>query len=354
MACLAFIALPAQAAVEADENTAVIFAYQRIGEDSVPQSSLPTDQFKLHIAELKAGGYNVLPLGKIVDALKNGGDLPPRTVALTFDGAWLPTLTTAIPLLEEGKIPFTVFFSADQADAASPNHMTWSQLKSLRRNKLASLGVLPAAYAHMTEKGSDETAAQINKAVSRYREAFGEAPAFFAWPYGEYSAALKKRAAEYGFKAAFGQHSGVAHAGSDFLALPRFTMTGDVGDLDRFRLTARALPLPVTDIMPEDPAAAAQNPPIIGFTAAPGLGDLSRLSCFISGIGKVPLSRLGDNRVEIRIEEPLEERRARVNCTMPSGGEDSGWRWLGMLLVLPGIEAEDDGGPPPGEVPDTE
>lgn len=352
-ACLAALASPAHAAVEADKSTAVIFVYQRIGEDSVPQSSIPADQFKLHLAELKAGGYTVLPLGKVIDALKSGGNLPPKTVAITFDGAWLPTLTTAIPLLEEAKFPFTVFFSADQADAAAPGHMGWAQLKSLKKNKLASLGILPAAYTHMTEQGLDETAALVNKAVSRYREILKEDPAFFAWPYGEYSAALKKRIEAYNFRAAFGQHSGVAHAGSDFLALPRFIMTGDVGDLDRFRLTAGALPLPVADVVPEDPAAATQNPPPIGFTVAPGLGDLSRLSCFVSGTGKVPLSRL-DNRVEIRLDEPLEERRARVNCTMPAGGDDSGWRWFGMLLILPGVDAGEAGGPPPGEVPEAE
>jgi hypothetical protein len=142
------------------------------------------------------------------------------------------------------------------------------------------------------------------------------------------------------------------------LALPRFTMTDDFGDLDRFRLTAGALPLPVTDVVPEDSGNLAQNPPAIGFTVAPEVKDLSRLSCFVSDIGRTGVMRPGGGRVEIRLEAPLQDRRTRVNCTLPDGG-NSRWRWFGMLLVLPGIEERDTDIPsadnaPSTDAPDTE
>ncbi len=328
---------PSFAATEADQSSAVIFVYQRIDEDSIPRSSISIEQFKEHIKEFKAGGYKVLPLNKIIDALKDGDTLPAKTIGITFDGGYVSTLNNAVPLLDEAELPYTIFFSSDMADSASPTHMTWAQLKSLKKNKNATLGILPSAYAHMVGQTAPQNAAMINKALARYKEQFGEDPAFFSYPYGEYSAEVKKQLGAYSFKAVFASQSGVVHDKSDFLALPRFIMTDNFGDLERFRLTANALPLPVSDVMPED-MLLKENPPIIGFTVAPEL-SLSKLSCFASGIGKLDVTKPGGGRAEIRLKGPLEDRRTRINCTLPDDtvipGQPQSWRWFGLQLIVP-------------------
>jgi len=334
------IASPAPAAtIEADKSSAVIFVYQRIGEDATPQSSISLDQFKEHVKELKTGGYTVLPLGKIVDSLKNGDPLPRKTIGITFEGAWLSTFANALPLLDEAELPYTVFFSSDLAeDGANPAHMSWKNLRDLKKNRLVSFGIMPSAYVHMAPQTKDQNADIINKAISRFQAELGEDPQFFAYPYGEYSTALRKQLSGYAFKAAFGEQSGVASAKSDFTALPRFTMTDNYGDLERFQLTANALPLPVTDVVPED-MTIKQDPPLIGFTVTPELTDLSKLSCFVSGNGKADMVRLGGGRIELRLKDKLEDEKTRVNCTMPesaSPGEMQSWRWFGMQLIAPG------------------
>ena len=326
----------AHAGITADRSSAVVFLYQRIGEDSLPQSSISIDQFKEHIKELTTDGYTVLPLQDIIRALKDGDALPQKTVALTIEGAWISTLQNALPLLQEAGLPFTLFISTDNADGSQPNHLDWKQLKNLKKNKLVDLGIMPAAYVHMTAYSAAENAAFINRAVTAYKENMGEDARFFAYPYGEYSNEIRTQLSGYPFMAGFAQQSGVMHAESDFMALPRFIMTDIFGDIDRFRLTANALPLPVADIMPDD-MVMADNPPMIGFTVSPEIKDLDRLSCFISGLGKTELVKPGGNRVEIRLDEPLVDRRTRVNCTIPDDtvipGQPQSWRWFGMQLV---------------------
>jgi hypothetical protein len=114
-----------------------------------------------------------------VAAIKDeNGSLPEKTVGITFEGAYLPTLNTAAPLLREAGFPFTVFYSADQANAASPTYMSFSQLKTLKKDKRVTLGILPSAYARLSE--GTAAATLVNKAVSRHREVFGEEPLFFA------------------------------------------------------------------------------------------------------------------------------------------------------------------------------
>lgn len=333
----------------ADAPAAVIFAYQRIDEDSVAHGNLSLERFREHIQELRTGGYHVLPLPDIIAAMQEDhGVLPEKTVGITFDGAYLPTINTAAPLLRAAGFPFTVFFSSDQADAKSSHHMSFDQLKDLKKDKLVTLGILPAAYAHLTDNP-----ASINKAVSRYREVFSEDPQFFSWPYGEYSTALKRQIASYSFKAVFGQHAGVVHPSADFSTLPRFMMTGDFGDLEHFRLTANSLPLPVSDVVPEDAGKIATNPPMIGFTVTPEIKNLSGLACFASGVGRIALTRAGGSRIELRLQAPLEDRRTRINCTLPTA--TGAWRWFGMLLVNPAsaVDNEDEADPDSVDITDT-
>lgn len=333
-------ALPerAIASIEADKSAVVIFAYQRIGEDSLPQANLTLELFRQHIDELTSGDYTVLPLPEVIEALENNRTLPQKTVALTFDGAFRSTYENAVPLLEEADLPYTLFIATDMADRQATSYMTWREIKSLERKDNVTIGILPAHYTDLSVLEHTEATGLINRAVSRYREVFDREPTFFAWPFGTYSADLKQHIKSYSFKAAVGQQSGVAHRQSDYYALPRFVMTQSYGDLDRFMLTSNALPLPAFDVVPD--STKLEDPhPNIGFTITPELKDLSRLSCFISGHGKADINKINE-RVEIRLDQPLVAGRTRINCTMPDStiipGEQQHWRWFGMLLTLPG------------------
>lgn len=331
-----------------DRTAAVIFAYQRIGEDLHPANSLSIEQFKNHVTELIEGDYNVAPLSEIVSAFQSGTELPPKTVALTFNGAYRSALENAIPVLLENNLPFTVFFSPDQADGKSPEYMGWDELKRLNRSSQVTLGLHPASYIRLTDSPAEEIRRQVNKALNRYREELKKDPEFFAYPFGEYTKTFYDIVAASGFKAAFGQQSGVAYSGSDQFALPRFAMTESYGDDERFRMAAMSLPLPVSDITPEDPHLAVGALPIFGFTLDESLaGKIPQLSCFISEHGKADIQIVGKNRLELRVDKPFEGDRVRVNCTMPGPdpkpGEDQRWRWFGLLCSInqPGENPED-------------
>ncbi len=331
--------LPAAAqTVATDESAAVILVYHRIGEDEYPENNIRQEQFASHIRELASGEYNVMSLASIADALKKGEKLPPRTVAITFDGGHKSILDNAVPLLKRHELPFTVFVSTDYAGRHTDDYLDWDDIKDLKHDKLATVGIHPAAYIRLYNEPEAEIVRQINKARSIYREQLGEEPTLFAYPFGEYSKAYRDLIEAQGFAAAFGQQSGVASAGTDLYSLPRFSMTETHAGLDRFRLTAGALPLPVTDIEPRDPVLHTARPSI-GFTVEKELeGQLANLTCFVSGQGKPGIEIIG-NRVELRLEKDFESDRARVNCTLPlptgENYEEPRWRWFGMMLIPP-------------------
>lgn len=325
--------------VEADDNAAVIFAYQRIGEDQFPETNIRREQFEEHIKELISGEYNVLSLEDIIAAIKNGTKLPARSVVLTFDGGHRSVMDIAVPLLKSNNLPFTIFIPTNHIDRGTDQYMSWNDIKALQKSELATIGLHPASYLRLYEEPRVEIIRQINSARARYREELGREPNLFAYPFGEYSQLYKEVINEQGFEAALSQQSSVAHAKSDVLTLPRFTMTESHGGIDRFRLTANALPLPVKEVEPQDPLLKTDSPSI-GFTVDESLSDqISKMSCFVSGQSKPELEIVGKNRVELRLSQKFETPRTRVNCTLPvPSGEDyeePRWRWLGMLLISP-------------------
>ncbi|UEM03830.1 polysaccharide deacetylase family protein [Skermanella rosea] len=314
---------------------AVVFAYGRFGEDQYGPAGIGLDQFDQHLAELSDGAYTVMPLPAILDRLRRGAPLPDRTVALTIDDAHRSVYREAFPRLKQAALPFTLFVAPDPIDAGSQSHMTWAQVREVARAG-AVIGVLPAAGLSMPQRTVQQNAADLARAVERVEAELGVRPTLLAYPFGSYSLAVRDLARRQGFDAAFSQSSGVAHARSDALALPRFFMNDSFGGIDRFRLAANALPLAVADVTPADPmlrSPPALNPPSVGFTVTGELRDLDRLACFVSGQGRAALERLDGNRIELRIAEEMPPGRTRLNCTLPAA--DGRWRWFGMQFLVP-------------------
>ena len=329
----------AQTTVNADDHAAVIFVYNRIGEDQYPDTNIRKEQFENHVKELTDGTYNPVSLPALIESVKNGNTLPERTIAISFDGGHHSVLDHAAPLLLDNDIPFTVFVATDLIDRNSPQYMNWDDLRRLAKNKLVTIGLHPAAYMRLADENTETMARQINKARARYREELGSEATLFAYPFGEYSTAYRDFIEQQKFIAAFGQQSSVAYSESDIYALPRFSMTDSYGSLDRFRMTANALPLPLTDITPADPQLDT-NAPSIGFTIEKDLtGSIDRLSCFASNQSRLTKEIVNDTRIELRLDRPFDSERVRINCTMPgpAGEEDEEprWRWFGMLMTAP-------------------
>lgn len=326
---------PAAQARAAD--SAVVLMYHRFGEDAYPTTSVTMAQFRAHIMELTGGDYHVMPLADILSALRNGQALPERAVAISVDDAYLSVYERAWPLLREHNLPFTLFVATETVDRRIRGYMRWDQIRELHRAgvTIASQGV---THPHMPDDGMTKNRWELESSAARIATETGVRPRLFAYPYGEASAEIARLVAEAGYGAAFGQHSGVIHAGSDPWFLPRFPVNVNFGDMERFRRVINAAALPVSDLVPRDPwlsAPGAANPPQFGFTLDGAVERAADLACYGSNMGRIAmLERLGP-RVEVRFAKPFPPGRTRINCTVPT--RDGRWRWFGMqYYVSPG------------------
>lgn len=321
----------AQAAAAAD--SAVIVMYHRFGETAYPTTNIGVDQLEAHLAELAKPQYTVLPLPEIVAKLKAGESLPDRTVGISIDDAFLSIYAEAWPRLRKAKVPFTLFVATEPVDKGIAGYMNWDQIRELKKAGV-TIGNHSHTHLHMPIATPAQNAEELRLSNERFRAELGEAPTLIAYPYGEYSLAVRKASRDAGFVAGFGQHSGVLFSGTDMFYLPRFAMNETFGGIDRFRLAVNALPLRVKDVSPADPLLSeTNNPPILGFTVT---GDaakrLSHLTCYPSNQSAARLVKLGP-RVEVRLDTEFPAGRARINCTLlaPSGR----WHWYGMQFYVP-------------------
>ena len=312
-------------------DSAVVMMYHRFAESRHPSTNVTREQFESHLGELGDGAYAVLPLAEIVTALREGRALPDRTVGLAVDDAYLSAYRVAWPRLRAVGYPFTLFVATDAVDRGLDGYMNWDQIRELARAGV-TVGSQTASHLHMADADRERNRRDIERSNRRFVEELGQAPALFAYPYGEASLAVADLIRDSGFVAAFGQHSGVLGSSDNPYFLSRFAMNETYGGIERFRLAVNALALPVTEITPEDPLIGAQNPPPIGFTVLAPLSGLDRLACYASHEGRARLERLGSSRFEVRLETPMPAGRTRLNCTLPT---DSGrWRWFGRQFYV--------------------
>ena len=313
-------------------ESAVILMYHRFGENQFPSTNIRLEQLEAHIQELQSGPYTVLPVSEIISKINSETPLPDRTVGITVDDGFKSVYAEAWPRFRRANLPFTVFISTDPLDEKRVSYMTWDVVREMKAAGV-DFGAHTASHLHMTDASPTQNAAEIKKSNARLAAELGKVPSLFAYPFGEAGSEVIKTASVGGYSFYFGQHSGVVHPNSDFNYLPRFAMNEKFGSTDRFKLVINTLPLPVMDFTPKDTKIGRVNPPNIGFTAAPGLKNLSNLACYVSGEGRVPVTLLGTTRIEIRASKPFLKGRTRLNCTLR--GASGRWHWLGTQFVNP-------------------
>jgi peptidoglycan/xylan/chitin deacetylase (PgdA/CDA1 family) len=335
LAPFAALSLIAASAAQAADS-AVILMYHRFGENDVPSTNIRIEQFEAHLKELKEGGFIVLPLPEIIDKLKRKEPLPEKAVAISVDDAYLSVYREAWPRLKKLGWSFTFFITTEDVDRGGKRTLSWAQIKEMA-DQGVTIGHHSKSHPHMGGEDGPTNQAEIDEASKRFEEMLGKKPELFAYPYGEASLAVKEQVKAAGFKAAFGQHSGVSHVDEDMFYLPRFPLNETYGEITRFRQIINALPLKISGFSPNDPRLAPDqpNPPVVRFRLSEEAGAVEKLICYTTHSSPISLSYEGRN-VSATIAKPFPKGRGRISCTLPVGA--GRYRWYGFQYYLPGAE----------------
>lgn len=321
-----------------------VFLYHRFDEPKYASTSIASDVFAEQLAYLQEHQFRVLSLAEIVRRLRTGEALPEKCAAISVDDSFLSFQEKAMPLLRLYQYPVTLFVNSDSV--GTRDYLSWKQLRSLMLEGV-EIGNHSATHDYLIELREGEALEQwrvrvredIEKAQQLFEKHLQVSPTLFAYPYGEFSEPLMELVRELGFEAAFAQQSGVIHAGSELMTLPRFPMGGPYATLKGFVEKVRMEPLLVTREEPVEPVVAT-NPPTLQVQIDAGNADLNRINCFVQGDNSCRVIANKDKPGSFRVEadKPLTGRRNKYTLTAPSldGG---GWHWYSHLWIRSEIAA---------------
>ena len=322
------------------DSHAVALMYHRFGEDRYPSTNISAESFIQQLDFIEENGFNVWPLEKVVKYLRTKKPLPDKVVSLTVDDAYLSVYRVAFPILQQRKMPFTVFVSTDYLDKGYSSYMSWDELKDMV-NHGVSIGNHSTSHDHLIERGREETheawltrvAEEILNAEYRIEQNTGYKTTLYAHPYGEYNSVLAKYIGDLGY-ISFGQQSGPMGENSNFNALPRFPISEQYADMFAFKQKLNSLPMPIESISPME-VVTQLSMPSLNITLSRDLMESKySLVCFASGQGAIHATWLNKLQFVVKAHKPFSSRRNRYNCTIRD--QKSGrFYWYSHLWIKP-------------------
>ena len=183
-----------------------IVAYHRVAPHvrrvPPPLHNVTPERFREQIRGLLRRDFNVWPLQRIVHHAAEGCEIPPRTIAITFDDGFETVFSRAWPLLRELHVPATVFVNTAYLDSTDPfpfdawgskwkgrvppesyRPLTSAQCRELQESGLIGLGAHTHTHADFRDR-PEEFREDLQLSISILRTRFGLDEVPFAFPFG--------------------------------------------------------------------------------------------------------------------------------------------------------------------------
>ena len=315
-----------------DDFGLISIMYHRFDESKYPSTNIQLEIFKQQLEIIQKEGIKFVHPKNFIESLSQNKS--ERKILLTVDDGLLSFYKNAWPILKQKKIPFILFVNT--REVGSYNYMNWDQILELHRSENVEIGNHSHSHEYLVDEDSETIKKDISKSIEIFKNKLGSNSDFFSYPFGEYSAEFKNIIKDFGFKYAFGQHSGVIDETKDLWELPRFPINEKYGELNRFKTLMRTLPFKFKQIKPNDMfLLQSNNPPRVIIEFFENIKNLKLVSCFSNEGNKwrnSVISFKSDNVLEIDIAEKFVGERGRINCSLK---ESNGfWRWLGIQYVI--------------------
>ena len=317
---------------EIEDFGIISLMYHRFEENKYPSTNIRINDFKEHLKIIEENKIKFINPKDFENELKINKSQ--RKILLTIDDGFLSFYENAWPILRDRKIPFILFVSTREVGAF--NYMTWEQIKQISKEDFVEIGNHSHTHEYLADENNETIKKDIKKSITIFKENLGQNSIFFSYPFGEYSNDFKNIIKSFGFKYAFGQHSGVIDETKDFYELPRYPINEKYGEINRFKSLTKTLPFKYKKIYPEEKyLLQSKNPPIVKIEFYDNIKNLQSVGCFSNEGNKWRQSDVkfeNYNTLIINIAEKFAGERGRINCSLrdPSGL----WRWLGIQFVV--------------------
>ena len=185
--------------------------------------NISPDMFREQMVALKQAGYTAIPISLLVDALRNGADLPAKPVVITFEGGTIGIYKKAFPIMQELDFVGSVFMVANHLDGSGT--LSTKQLKEMIGAgwDVGSKGMDGVNLVDKPNKMGQE----ISGSKLKLEEKLGVPITIFSYPYGVINGAIATRVSEWGYLGAVGIFKSSEHTFNTLYYLARYEIRND-------------------------------------------------------------------------------------------------------------------------------
>ena len=222
--------------------------YHRFEDQRFPSTSISSKNFQDQIRYLKENNFNILPISDLVLFFNKNYDIPDKSVFITIDDGYKSFYEHAFPILKKHKIPFSLFLSTKfVSNEKKSDFMSWKMIEELSKNKGQILNHTDS-HPKLLELQIDEVEKEFYLAEKKIISKIGRLQRVVSYPYGESNLQIQKLVEEMGYDIGFAQHSSPVHINENRLALPRFAINDEFGNIKRFIQIVNSKALKVYDV----------------------------------------------------------------------------------------------------------
>lgn len=220
-----------------------VLMYHRVSPRGSPEMRrwrVTPEELDAQLGYLRSAGYRSATLGELRTAVLAKRRLPARSVALTFDDGYADFEQHALPVVERHGFTATLFVVTDyvggmngwdQTTEAIPL-MGWESLRRLTARGF-DVGGHTATHRRLTALSDASVVQELARCRTALRRELGQAPTFFAAPYGVRDRGIDALVGACGFELGLTCQSALVTLSQSLLRLPRLEVYGMIG-LDRY------------------------------------------------------------------------------------------------------------------------
>jgi len=204
-----------------------ILFYHRIA-DEPDELAVRQNRFGCQMELLANEGFSVVDIPEAVRLLGND-ELPPRTIALSFDDGFRDVAENALPVLVEYGFRATVFVATAVTDGRAsfswydtqPPLLDWDEIAALDRGGTLNFEAHSLTHPNLLRLDEETAHTEIAESRAELQAQLGRAVTVFCYPAGVFSERERRLVEESGFAAAVSCEPGANVTASDLFALRR-------------------------------------------------------------------------------------------------------------------------------------
>jgi len=124
-----------------------------------------------------------------------------RLTAITFDDGFHDNLTVALPLLEQFRLPMTLFVTA--GFLGRDGYLSPEELREISKHPLITIGAHGLFHRHFNRLTEEEARDELVESRRMLESLTRKTVDLMAWPYGECNETLERLSAESGYRASW-------------------------------------------------------------------------------------------------------------------------------------------------------